>query len=327
MLLLSKLVRQNNIKVVVTGEGSDEFLAGYDIFKEAMIRRFWATQPDSEIRPLLFRRLYRYIPQISGAGLTTIRLFFKYMLEDVNNPFYSHLIRWNNSNHIKKHFSEGMKESIRSYSPVDNLYDRLPAGFNSWDPLAKSQWLETTIFMSGYLLSSQGDRMSMANSVEGRYPFLDYRLIEFCNSMPSKLKLRGLTEKYLLKKLLKNKIPEDIINRPKQPYRAPVNNVFLRGKTPDYVLEMLSEKQTSKVNVFDYKTVNSVISRIKRSGTSSEVDDMLITSVISTHLLYDQYVENNNDTFNTGKLRNLRILEDPANTEPIASEKTLNPTI
>jgi asparagine synthase (glutamine-hydrolysing) len=327
MFLLSRLVRKNNIKVVVTGEGSDEFLAGYDIFKEAMIRRFWASQPDSEIRPLLFKRLYRYIPQISGAGITTIRLFFRYMLEDVNNPFYSHLIRWNNSNHIKKHFSEGMKESTKTHSPVDFLYDRLPSGFNSWDPLAKAQWLEATIFMSGYLLSSQGDRMSMANSVEGRYPFLDYRLIEFCNSLPPTLKLRGLTEKFLLKKLLKNRIPEDIITRPKQPYRAPVSNVFLTGKTPDYVMEMLSEKQTSKVNVFDNKTIGSVISRIKRSGTSSEVDDMLITSVISTHLLYNQYIEGNNHSFSTGKLSNLRITEDLANIEPVIAEKTLNPAI
>jgi asparagine synthase (glutamine-hydrolysing) len=327
MYLLSRLVRQNNIKVVVTGEGSDEFLAGYDIFKEAMIRRFWASQPDSEMRPMLFRRLYRYIPQIAGAGITTIRLFFRYMLEDVNNPFYSHLIRWNNSNHIKKHFSEGMKESIQSYSPVNFLYDRLPSGFNSWDPLAKAQWLEATIFMSGYLLSSQGDRMSMANSVEGRYPFLDYRLIEFCNSLPPTLKLRGLTEKFLLKKLLKNRIPQDIIARPKQPYRAPVSNVFLTGKTPDYVMEMLTERQTSKVNVFDYKTVNSVISRIKKTGISSEVDDMLITSVISTHLLYNQYIEGNNHSFTTGKLSNFRITEDLPDNETIIAEKTLNQTI
>jgi asparagine synthase (glutamine-hydrolysing) len=321
MFLLSRLVRQNNIKVVVTGEGSDEFLAGYDIFKETMIRRFWANQPDSEIRPMLFRRLYRYIPQIAGAGITTIRLFFRYMLEDVNNPFYSHLIRWNNSNHIKKHFSEGMKESIRSYSPVNFLYDKLPSGYNTWDPLAKAQWLESTIFMSGYLLSSQGDRMSMANSVEGRYPFLDYRLIEFCNSLPPTLKLRGLTEKFLLKKLLKDRIPQDIITRPKQPYRAPVSNVFLTGKTPDYVMEMLSERQTSKVNVFDYKTVNSVIARIKKSGISSEMDDMLITSVISTHLLYDQYIEDNNNAFTTGKLSNLKITEDLPDKEPVVAER------
>ena len=85
--------------------------------------------------------------------------------------------------------------------------------------------------MSGYLLSSQGDRMAMANSVEGRYPFLDYRVIEFCNKLPADFKLNGLNEKYLLKKLMKNKIPESIIRRSKQPYRAPIKNAFTLDKS------------------------------------------------------------------------------------------------
>ena len=310
MFLLSKLVRANNIKVVVTGEGSDEMLGGYDIFKETMIRKFWALEPDSALRPLLFKKLYRYIPQIAQANITTIKMFFRYRLEDVNDPFYSHLIRWNNSNHIKKHFSEDMKELTNSYSPLGELYKKLPAGFNSWDALARAQWLETTIFMSGYLLSSQGDRMSMANSVEGRYPFLDYRLIEFCNSLPSTLKLRGLTEKYLLKKLLADKIPAEIVSRTKQPYRAPVNNVFVSGSEPDYVREMLSETQAKKVGIFDHKSIDSVLSRIRKTGATSEMDDMLITSVISTHLLYNQFIENRNAAFQTANLSDLRIIED-----------------
>jgi asparagine synthase (glutamine-hydrolysing) len=187
---------------------------------------------------------------------------------------------------------------------------RLPEGFSSWDALARAQWLETTIFMSGYLLSSQGDRMSMANSVEGRYPFLDYRVIEFCNSLPSSFKIKGLTEKYLLKKLLKNRIPDDIVNRIKQPYRAPVSNVFLSGKAPDYVHEMLSEEYTRKTGIFDVKSLSSVISRIRRSETTSEIDDMLLTAVISSHLLNYMLIENRNEAFRPSKLNNLRVIED-----------------
>ena len=313
MFLLSKLVRDNNIKVVVTGEGSDEMLAGYDIFKEAMIRNFWASNPDSSLRPLLLKKLYPYIPQIAQANVQTLKLFFKYRLNDTGNPFYSHLLRWNNSNHIKKHFSDYMKDVASGYSPIDEVEKQLPSGFDSWDPLAKAQWLETTIFMSGYLLSSQGDRMGMANSVEGRYPFLDYRVIEFCNSLPASLKLRGMTEKYLLKKLLKNRIPEDIITRTKQPYRAPVNNVFL-SNPPDYVREMLSESQTQKTGIFSFRAVSMALSRISKTGITSEMDDMLLTSVISTHLLFNQFVENRNDEFHSGKPANHRIIEDP---EPV----------
>lgn len=312
MLLLSKMVRDNNIKVVVTGEGSDEMLAGYDIFKEMMIRRFWASNPDSSLRPLLLKKLYPYIPQIAQANVSAIKLFFKYRLTETEDPFYSHLLRWNNSNHIKKHFSDFMKSVTASYSPFDDLKKQLPADLNSWDPLARAQWLESTVFMSGYLLSSQGDRMSMANSVEGRYPFLDYRVIEYCNSLPSDFKLKGLTEKYFLKKLLKNKIPENIVKRTKQPYRAPVNNVFLSSEAPEYVREMLSETQTDKAGIFNYKSVSMALARIRKTGFTSEMDDMLLTSVVSTHLLHNQFVENRNESLQNTVYTDHRIIEDTA---------------
>ncbi|HEX2920160.1 MAG TPA: asparagine synthase (glutamine-hydrolyzing) [Bacteroidales bacterium] len=312
MYLLSKLVRANNIKVVVTGEGSDEFLAGYDIFKETIIRRFWSRQPESMFRPMLLKRLYRYIPQIADANLQTIKMFFRYNLEDVNNPFYSHILRWNNSNHVKKHFSDTLRNDLQAFSPFEHLSRKLPVDFNKWGTLEKAQWLEATIFMSGYLLSSQGDRMAMANSVEGRYPFLDYRIIEYCNSLPSGFKLKGLNEKYLLKQLLKNKIPESILKRVKQPYRAPVSNVFINEKAPDYVQTMLSEEQTVKAGVFDFKSINQVLNRIRKTGSTSEIDDMMITSVISTHLLFDQFIENARDS--TGQeAADIRTVFDPVN--------------
>ena len=310
MLLLSELVRKNNIKVVVTGEGSDEILAGYDIFKEAKIKRFWASQPESKIRPLLLKKLYPYLSQMKDVNPKLLRSFYGYKLEDINNPFYSHLLRWNNSNHIKKHFSESTKQTLKDYSVLDELEKKLPSNFDSWDQLAKSEWLETTIFMSGYLLSSQGDRMGMANSIEGRYPFLDYRVIEFCSSLPADYKLKGLNEKYLLKKLLKNRIPESIIKRSKQAYRAPIKSVFLSDKSADYVNEMLSESYFRKADIFNFDSVSGLISKIEKTGVSSEIENMVLSSVISTHLLYYQFIEDQNKEFNRGVLRNLKIVND-----------------
>jgi asparagine synthase (glutamine-hydrolysing) len=310
MLLLSKLVKENNVKVVITGEGSDEILAGYDIFKEAIIRRFWASQPDSARRPLLLKKLYPDLPHLKNANANILKMFFGYNLGEVNNPFYSHLLRWNNSNHIKKHFSSGLKDDLKDYSPTDELTEKLPENFYSWDPLAKAQWLEITIFMSGYLLSSQGDRMAMANSVEGRYPLLDYRLIEFCAGLPARYKLNGLNEKYLLKKLMKGRIPESIIKRPKQPYRAPISSVFLSKDAPEYVKYMLSDTYTKKTGIFDYNSISSMLSKIEKTGIASEVDNMALTSVISTHLLHYQFIENHNEEFKNGNLKNLKIIED-----------------
>ncbi len=310
MYLLSKLVNENNIKVVITGEGSDELLAGYDIFKETVIRNFWASQPNSVMRPMLLKRLYPYIPQINNAEVNILKFFFGYKLENTNNPFYSHLLRWNNSNHIKKHFSSHFKELLKDYSPLDQLELGLPENFNSWNSLSKAQWLESTIFMSGYLLSSQGDRMGMANSVEARYPFLDHRIIEFCTKLPESFKLKGLTEKYLLKKVLNNKIPAGILKRTKQPYRAPVKNVFLSDDNSGYLSYMLSEDYTKRAGIFDPESLGQVLLRIRKTGISSEIDDMLLSSVVSTHLLYYQFIENNNEEFRGEKLKHIRITED-----------------
>lgn len=310
MLLLSELVRQNNIKVVVTGEGSDEILAGYDIFKEAKIKRFWASQPNSKFRPLLFRKLYPYLTQMKDLSPNMLKMFYGYKLEDVDNPFYSHLLRWNNSNHIKKHLSERIKNDLIDYSVMSELLKRLPENFDSWDQLAKSQWLETTVFMSGYLLSSQGDRMGMANSVEGRYPFLDYRVIEFCSTLPSDFKLKGLNEKYLLKRLLKNKIPDSILKRQKQPYRAPIKSVFISKDSPEYVKVMLSEAYFKRAGIFNFDSVNTLIKRIQNTGTSSEVNNMVLTTVISTHLLHYQFIDNHNEEFKPNDLNNLKIISD-----------------
>ena len=310
MLLLSHLVRDNNIKVVVTGEGSDEILGGYDIFKEAKIKRFWSSQPNSTIRPLLLKKLYPWLSQMNNLNPKMLRMFYGYKLEDIDNPFYSHLLRWNNSNHIKKHFSGNIKQNLNNYSFINDLEKMLPKNFGSWDQLAKSQWLETTVFMSGYLLSAQGDRMALANSVEGRYPFLDYRVIEFCSTLPADYKLHGLNEKYLLKKLLKNRIPEKILKRPKQAYRAPIKSVFLSKNTPEYVKDMLSDSYFRKAGIFDFDSVSGLISKIEKTGVASEIDNMVITSVISTHLLYYQFIENNNKEFQTVELRNHKIIED-----------------
>ena len=310
MLILSKLVRDNNIKVVITGEGSDEILAGYDIFREAIIRRFWASQPGSSLRPTLLKKIYPDIPHLRNASPNILKMFFGYRLEDTANPLYSHLLRWNNSNHIKKHFSDHLRNSVNGYDPLADLADRLPESFMQWSPLARAQWLETTVFMSGYLLSSQGDRMAMANSVEGRYPFLDYRVIEYCSSLPDKLKLNGLNEKYLLKKLMTGRIPESIVKRPKQPYRAPISSVFMGKERPDYVETMLSEKMTRLAGIFSYESVAALLAKVEKTGTASEMDNMVLAAVISTHLVHRQFIENNSSEFRNGPLINLRITEE-----------------
>ena len=283
MFLLSKLVRGFGYKVVLTGEGADEFLAGYDIFKEMKLRRFWAKIPESSIRPILFKRLYQDIGGFSTAPDEYLRAFFKKGLMETDSPFYSHSLRWNNT-----------ARTTRFLRDADQLYltpkDNLPVNFAKWSHLAKAQYLEITTFLSPYLLSSQGDRMAMGNSVEGRQPYLDYRIIEFCNRLPDHVKLHSLIEKWLLKRLGAKLLPTRIWNKVKKPYRAPINQCFF-SKTPDYVKELLSEKCIDENNYFNSQAVKAMVQKASSSSALGEVDSMAVAGILSIQLIDQMFVK------------------------------------
>jgi asparagine synthase (glutamine-hydrolysing) len=167
----------------------------------------------------------------------------------------------------------------------------LPADFARWSPLARAQYLEDTIFLPEYLLSSQGDRVGMAHSVEGRFPFLDHRVVEFCNRLAPRLKLCGLTEKHVLKRAVSDLLPELIWNRPKRPYRAPIHASFFPEGTPlDWVAEVLSPASIRAVDCFNPDAVAMLQRKLERTGSLGETDDMALAGVLSTQLVYQHFV-------------------------------------
>lgn len=293
MFMLSNLVNENGIKVVITGEGADEFLGGYNIFKETLIREFWSRQPDSRIRPLLLQKLYPYLKQFKGRPGNMHRFFFGHKLTETASPIYSHLVRWNNSKHIKSHFSDGLK-GVQAIDPVDSLLAGLPADMTNWDLLTRAQWLESKLFLSGYLLSSQGDRVSMAHSVEGRYPFLDHRVVEFCMGLRSQDKIRGLNEKYILKKLMNGHLPDSVVQRSKQAYRAPVASGLLSDSAPEYLREMISTEQLKKTGFFDPDSVAKLVMKMSSAKGVTENENMALAGILSTQILSDLFVSGNN---------------------------------
>lgn len=286
MYLLSQLVHENGCKVVLTGEGADEFLAGYDIFKEAQVRRFWARQPASQLRPALLRRVY---PHADGA--VYMAAFFGQGLSNTDSFDYSHRPRWNTTARAKRFFSPELRHALVDGDGIAAPY--LPPDFARWGSLEQAQYLEASIFLPQYLLSSQGDRMAMAHSVEARYPFLDHRVVEFSNRLPSQLKLNGLTEKFLLKQLAKDWLPEGIVKRRKQPYRAPVQRAFFSdGKLPEYVRDLLSPQAIRGAGLFDMAAVHGLLRKIERGLTLGESDEMALAGIVSTQLLHAQFVTN-----------------------------------
>ena len=288
MFLLSGLVRKHQFKVVLTGEGADEFLAGYDIFKEAKIRRFWAGRPDSSVRPALFSRIYPWISDLSQSSYASS--FFGLGLAETGSRDYSHHLRWRTTGRGKRFFSEELKASIQASAGTSDLAPAWPEGFDRWDPLQQAQYLEVSIFMSQYLLSSQGDRMGMGHSVEGRFPFLDHRVVTFCNQLPPTLKLKGLTEKYLLKELSRQWLPADISDRPKQPFRAPVHRAFFNDSPPDYLEQLLSPGALAHAGCFKPEAVGQLVAKLRQGSPLSETDDMALAGIISTQLVERQFV-------------------------------------
>jgi asparagine synthase (glutamine-hydrolysing) len=308
MFCLSKKVRENNIKVVITGEGADEMLAGYDIFKEGIIREFWSRQPNSKYRPLLLQKLYPYLAQFQGKNKNMLKLFFGYQLQDTTSPFYSHILRWKNTSNIQKFFSEDLKSDLNGFDQYDEVRKMLPEGFDQYNRLNKSQWLESVIFMSGYLLSSQGDRVAMANSVEGRYPFLDYRVIEFAAKLPADYKMHGLNEKFILKRMMHNRLPDSVLKRPKQAYRAPIASSFLSTPAREYAMDLLSEPDINQIGMFSFQAIQNLINKISNGELVTEMENMTLAGIISSQLIYHQYILRDNFRPQIPQLLNCRII-------------------
>jgi len=290
LFLLSQLVRDNGFKVILTGEGADELLGGYDIYKEAKIRRFWAQQPNSRLRPLLLRRLYPYMQDLQKQPEAYLAHFFRIDAQDLASPFFSHLPRWQLTARIKSFFSEQVKHELSDYEGYEELQEALPDGYSRWPSFCQAQYLETVHLLPGYILSSQGDRMTMAHSVEGRYPFLDHRVIEFTQALSPALKMHVLTEKYLLKRASKGMLPPAVIQRPKQPYRAPDGASFIGPNSPEFVAELLSEERIRRDGIFDPPTVLGLASKFKKGRASGTRDNMALVGILSAQLLMQQFI-------------------------------------
>jgi asparagine synthase (glutamine-hydrolysing) len=294
LLLLSRLVRDSGIKVVLTGEGADEMFAGYDLFREGSVRRFWARQPDSEMRPLLLQRLYPYLARSPVAQQAMARQFFGKDLHRWEEPGFAHSTRWSSTAALQRLFGAAVRDQTSELDVVAELLESLPPAFHQWHHLAKDQYLEIETLMSSYILSSQGDRMLMASSVEGRFPFLDDEVAELANSLPHHFKLRGLDEKRVLKLAAQELVPAEVLERKKQPYRAPDALSFVGKDAPDWMRDVLGEEAVKDAGVFEPRAVAQLFAKCERraeSGQYSNADNMALVGVVSTQLLSQELVQ------------------------------------
>ncbi|GGD55929.1 asparagine synthetase B [Pseudoxanthomonas indica] len=289
LMLLAGSVRAHGYKVVLTGEGADEVFGGYDLFKEAKVRRFWARQPDSKFRPRLLEKLYGYLRNSPVSNAAFAQSFFGQGMEHLDRPIFAHVPRWTTSQRALGLLTPELRQAAAAWDPLDAYEQTLPPSIMDWSPLARDQYVEAKSLLAGYLLSSQGDRVAMANSIEGRFPYLDHRVIEFANRLPPSYKIRGMTEKFLLRRALADLLPEDIVNRTKQPYRAPDSqSFFFDGQPLDYVADTLDPQRVRDAGYFDPQAVSRLVEKCRLGRATGFADNQAFVGILSTMLVHRQ---------------------------------------
>jgi asparagine synthase (glutamine-hydrolysing) len=291
MFRLSAAVREAGLKVVLTGEGADEIFAGYDTFREDRIRRAWARRPTERWRGLPLVRQNAFLGNDLGRAAPFLLRFYERGLTETGDPLYSHRLRFANIGRALRLFDRDvLREAARRGDPLERLEASLPPAFAGWSPLARAQYLEVRTVLQGHLLHGQGDRMLMGHSVEGRFPYLDHRVVEFAGALPDRLKLRGLREKHLLRRAAAPLLPAAITARRKHPYRAPIATVLTGPGGPDYVEELLSARGLGGAGLFSVTTTGDLLRKCRSGAAVSETDEMALVGVVSTMLLHRRFV-------------------------------------
>ncbi len=305
---LSRVVNRDGYKVVLTGEGSDEALAGYIWFKLQKLTLAMGLGICLPGIPISWA--LRKIATPSVANVELARADASLGQVQAQSVLW-HLVAMSR----QKFYSPALMDQLDDFIAYDDLdFDR--ERILRWHPINQSLYVGYKIFLAGLLLNHKGDRVTMANSVEARYPFLDENVIRMCSRLHPRWKLRGLrTDKYLLRQTAKRWLPKEIALRRKAMFRAPFAETFL-GTAPAYVGQLLSEESLKKTGYFDVEAVRdfyvgSLAGRLKPWHFFSS---MGLAGVLSTQLWHHQNLG--------GGLCELpyRDFSSPADAQPVAQQ-------
>jgi asparagine synthase (glutamine-hydrolysing) len=268
-LHLSKAVRDKKMKVILSGEGADEFFAGYVGY------RFDKLRLHSLMKHPVSQEEYDTRNKVWGDGA----FFYE------SNFVESEQLRWNI-------YSDEVRANFKEINCL-NHYIIDPEKLRGRDILNKRSYVDYKLRLVDHLISDHGDRMAMANSVEVRYPFLDKNIVEFAARVPSDLKLNEFTEKYLLRKMAEKCLPEEIRNREKFGFVAPGSPSLLRAKI-GYIDDLLSYETIRRQGYFNADYIERLKKKYSEDGfkvnTPFETDLLII--VITFGILLEQFIDN-----------------------------------
>ncbi len=283
MFMLSRLVHTDGFKVVVTGEGADEFLAGYDIFKEMMVRRFWARDPQSTLRPMLLKNYIRIFPESNQSGWAYLNAFFRKGLSQTEDPGIP-----TRSAGATPAALPASWFILPQASPTIHLRKSFRKIFHLGSTGAGTIPGNHHFFIP-YLLSSQGDRVAMANSVEGRFPFLDYRLVEFCNRLPPSQAV-WLAREIPAAESCRLAAAGNLAAGQKT-IPAPIQKSFFQPSHPIMSGNCCRQPFIQQSGLFHPGMVAQLVRKAESGAELSEVEEMGLVGILSTQLVHTLFVQ------------------------------------
>jgi asparagine synthase (glutamine-hydrolysing) len=287
LFLLARRVREHGVTVVATGEGADELFWGYELFKEVMLRDLNRREPARA--EALLEQLYSYLgPAARRRGPAWRRFILETGADD--EQLGSHLTRAQATATVKSFFAPDVAEAMHADASLERLRLELPSSFPRWSGLERAAWLELSTLLEPNLLAAQGDRVSMAHGVEGRYPFLDHRVFAHASRLPAHEKLDGMTEKVALRRLAAKVLPTTIAERVKQPYRAPEVTPFFGDDAPGWVEEVLSPAGLAETGIWNEQRVGSLLQRCRAGRVTGMRESMSFLGILSTQLWHREFI-------------------------------------
>jgi asparagine synthase (glutamine-hydrolysing) len=287
LLLLAEEVHRQGYKVALTGEGADEWLAGYPWYKVHKVLSYLDAIPGLPLSQHV-RRAYLWLtgaPRFPWSAVERIRnaaggpnaWLDIYGLMSLSRPRF---------------YSLQMRETLADFTAYEDL------GLNRermrrWHPINRSIYLGARVHLSGHLLNSKGDRVAMHSSVETRYPFLDEAVFDFLARLHPRWKLRGFREKLLLRRLAERWLPPSIAWRRKAMFRAPFDSFHGASQTA-FVEELLSEESLRRTGYFDPTAVRTWRQAFRglRQGSNQRIAlEMGLAGVVSTQLWHHLFVD------------------------------------
>ena len=252
---VSKMTR-DHVKVVLTGDAGDENFAGYPRYLRSKYVS-WFTRLPEKVQRSLLPAFLRILSQSPWRRKTLNRLAdFMEMLSSHQGRNYAEQIKIFNQKEKDDVYSEDFSRQVKGTDPLDYLIKKYEDG-DTDDPLEKLLYLDMTTYLPEDLLVKM-DIATMANSLEARVPFLDHQFIEEVAGIPSHLKLKGSTTKFILKKAFSDFLPEAILKRRKMGFGVPISRWF-RNELKKYVYEILLDPRTLNRGYFKREGIEHLL--------------------------------------------------------------------